>query len=112
MNPKRRAMKKIMMALALLFSLSAVSFAQTKPEKKKAEKQATARKSAPTASKAESTAPVAPEATAATSKKAAGPMKKDGTPDKRFKANKDSSTVVHRKKDGTPDKRYKENKKS
>lgn len=32
-------------------------------------------------------------------------LKKDGTPDKRYKENK-----VHLKKDGTPDKRYKENK--
>jgi hypothetical protein len=32
------------------------------------------------------------------------PMKKDGTPDKRYKENKKM------KKDGTPDKRYKENK--
>lgn len=32
-------------------------------------------------------------------------VKKDGTPDKRYKENK------HVKKDGTPDKRYKENKK-
>jgi hypothetical protein len=34
----------------------------------------------------------------------AGPLKKDGTPDKRYKANQKL------KKDGTPDKRYKENK--
>ena len=34
----------------------------------------------------------------------AAPMKKDGTPDKRFKANKKL------KKDGTPDMRYKEHK--
>lgn len=34
----------------------------------------------------------------------AAKMKKDGTPDKRFKENKKL------KKDGTPDKRYKENK--
>jgi hypothetical protein len=33
-------------------------------------------------------------------------MKKDGTPDKRYKENKNL------KKDGTPDKRYKENKAS
>lgn len=33
----------------------------------------------------------------------AGILKKDGTPDKRYKANKKL------KKDGTPDKRYKEN---
>jgi hypothetical protein len=32
----------------------------------------------------------------------AAKMKKDGTPDKRYKENK------HLKKDGTPDKRYKE----
>lgn len=32
------------------------------------------------------------------------PLKKDGTPDKRYKENKKL------KKDGTPDKRYKENK--
>ena len=34
----------------------------------------------------------------------AAKMKKDGTPDKRYKENK------HLKKDGTPDKRYKANK--
>ena len=33
-------------------------------------------------------------------------LKKDGTPDKRYKENKQ-----HLKKDGTPDMRYKENKK-
>ncbi len=38
--------------------------------------------------------------------------KKDGTPDKRYKENRQSknTVVVHKKKDGTPDKRYKENK--
>ena len=36
-------------------------------------------------------------------------LKKDGTPDKRFKENK--AKPVHLKKDGTPDKRFKENKK-
>lgn len=39
---------------------------------------------------------------------AAKHMKKDGTPDMRYKENKSSTT--HTKKDGTPDKRYKENK--
>ncbi|HVM88325.1 MAG TPA: hypothetical protein VMT76_09050 [Puia sp.] len=41
-------------------------------------------------------------------------VKKDGTPDKRFKENKDAAkakpATTHVKKDGTPDKRYKENK--
>lgn len=39
-----------------------------------------------------------------------GPVKKDGTPDKRFKANKTAATQGPKKKDGTPDMRYKANK--
>ncbi|MES2477447.1 MAG: hypothetical protein V4561_00040 [Bacteroidota bacterium] len=40
-------------------------------------------------------------------------MKKDGTPDMRYKENKSNkkAPAQHLKKDGTPDKRYKENKK-
>ena len=38
-------------------------------------------------------------------------LKKDGTPDMRYKENKEAAKKpVHTKKDGTPDKRYKENK--
>src|SRR6187397_1180786 len=44
-------------------------------------------------------------------------LKKDGTPDRRYKENKSysapsnySSSSSHLKKDGTPDRRYKENK--
>jgi hypothetical protein len=42
----------------------------------------------------------------------AGKMKKDGTPDKRYKENKkeEAAAAGPTKKDGTPDKRYKENK--
>jgi hypothetical protein len=41
----------------------------------------------------------------------AGKMKKDGTPDKRYKENKkEEAAAGPTKKDGTPDKRYKENK--
>jgi len=42
----------------------------------------------------------------------AGPKKKDGTADMRYKANKDAAKKppVHTKKDGTADKRFKENK--
>ena len=42
----------------------------------------------------------------------AGKMKKDGTPDKRYKENKkeEAAAAEPTKKDGTPDKRYKENK--
>jgi len=45
--------------------------------------------------------------------KAQGPLKKDGTPDKRFKENKENKEAKPEgpaKKDGTPDKRFKENK--
>lgn len=45
---------------------------------------------------------------AATAKQETTHVKKDGTPDKRYKENKNAK-VVHVKKDGTPDKRYKEN---
>ena len=41
----------------------------------------------------------------------AGPTKKDGSADMRYKANKNAKTPpVHTKKDGTADKRFKENK--
>lgn len=47
---------------------------------------------------------------AATTTAAAGPKKADGTPDMRYKANKNAAkTPQHLKKDGTPDKRFKEN---
>lgn len=49
-----------------------------------------------------------PENTKESKKEAAGPTKKDGTPDKRYKENKEPKGP--KKKDGTPDKRYKENK--
>jgi len=39
-----------------------------------------------------------------------GQLKKDGTPDKRFKENKAAKPEGPAKKDGTPDKRFKENK--
>ena len=46
---------------------------------------------------------------------AAGPVKKDGTVDKRYSANKNTTAAPAAgpvKKDGTPDKRYKANKKN
>lgn len=47
-------------------------------------------------------------------KKSGAMMKKDGTPDKRYKANQMAKPVKAgpMKKDGTPDKRYKANKKA
>lgn len=46
----------------------------------------------------------------ATTTTATGPLKKDGTADMRFKANKEKPATGPLKKDGTPDKRYKANK--
>lgn len=50
---------------------------------------------------------------AAPTQQATGKTKKDGTPDMRYKENKDAAkpATKHLKKDGTPDKRYSENKK-
>jgi hypothetical protein len=78
-------MKRIILAFAFLLALGSYSFAQTTPAK--------------TPAKTTTTAP--------------GPKKKDGTPDMRYKANKDAAktpATTHLKKDGTPDKRFKENK--
>jgi|APLak6261672214_1056088.scaffolds.fasta_scaffold08091_1 uncharacterized protein involved in copper resistance len=80
-------MKKILVVLLAAFSLSMASFAQTKPVEK---------------------------AKAPAAKTAAAPVKKDGTPDMRFKANKEAAKAATPagplKKDGTPDMRHKANK--
>ncbi|HEY1200202.1 MAG TPA: hypothetical protein VGE79_04430 [Niastella sp.] len=87
-------MKKILVILCMLFACTGIGFAQTAPAKKDVAKKET--KKAP-----------AKDATA-------GPVKKDGTPDMRYKKNQAAAdtTVKHKKKDGTADKRFKENKKS
>ncbi len=80
-------MKKILVVLLAAFSLSMASFAQTKPSEK---------------------------AKTPAAKTAAAPVKKDGTPDMRFKANKEAAKATTPagplKKDGTPDMRHKANK--
>lgn len=66
---------------------------------------ATAQQTAPaTAAAPHQTTKTAVKAPEVKTAKPAAKMKKDGTPDKRYKENKKL------KKDGTPDKRYKENK--
>jgi hypothetical protein len=92
-------MKRIFLAFLLITGISIYSIAQTTPAKDK--KPATS---------------AAKPATATTAKPAtAGPTKKDGSADMRYKANKEAAkaapTTTHTKKDGTADKRYKENKK-
>lgn len=91
-------MKKILLALLAFTLSSGAMFAQSaKPAQDKAK---TTKKHAASTARQQpaATAEAAPAATPAKN------VKKDGTPDKRFKENK------HTKKDGTPDKRFKENK--
>ena len=92
-------MKKIILVASLMFAFAGFTIAQTTP--------ASTTKKTGTSAKTTAT-------TAKTTTTAAGPTKKDGTADMRYKANKDAAkaqtTTTHVKKDGTPDKRYKENK--
>ena len=83
-------MKNNLLFTCLLLLCASFAFSQTTPSKTADKK---------TKAKTETTSP------------ATGPTKKDGTPDKRYKANKGAKTPTqHLKKDGTPDKRFKENK--
>ncbi|MEP7277647.1 MAG: hypothetical protein ABI813_03295 [Bacteroidota bacterium] len=96
-------MKKLLIAV-LMFVASTGIFAQApaKKDAKTATKTTTAKKS---------TNPTAPVTTTAAT---AGPTKKDGTADMRYKANKTATKtapVGPTKKDGTADMRYKANKK-
>ncbi|WP_333600803.1 hypothetical protein [Flavobacterium sp.] len=78
-------MRKVMLAVMALIGFTLSASAQQAPKK---------------------AAPAAKETKAPAKKEEAkAPLKKDGTPDKRFKANKETKVVL--KKDGTPDKRYK-----
>ncbi|MFZ4058137.1 MAG: hypothetical protein ACOYKE_08345 [Ferruginibacter sp.] len=107
-------MKKIVFSLLLVAGMYSIGFAQkvdnkksatpaakvklveaTDVEKKKQEAELTAAKKKNV---------VKTDAKTGVKTLAAGPVKKDGTPDKRYKSNKKL------KKDGTPDKRYSENK--
>ena len=125
-----KKMKKVILAVVALLSIQMATYAQAVPAKKaepikkeakvvKHDAKASTAKVATSATKpAAKTATVVthtntPSAKSAASSKpaivkstsnATTHLKKDGTPDKRFKESK------HLKKDGTPDKRYKENK--
>jgi len=79
-------MKKLLAAMSLALGLGFATAQQTAPAAPHHQTAKTVK---------------APEAKTA---KPAAKMKKDGTPDKRYKENQKL------KKDGTPDKRYKENK--
>ena len=100
-NQKITKMKKLTLLLAIVF-IAATTFGQTKTEAKKDQP-----KQAVKTEKAKPAATPAAPAAAAT----AAPLKKDGTPDKRFKENKEAPKPAGpAKKDGTPDMRYKSNK--
>ncbi|MDQ0784156.1 hypothetical protein [Chryseobacterium sp. W4I1] len=81
-------MKKFLTAMSLALGLGFATAQQTAPATTAAPHPTTKMIKAPAAKTA----------------KPAAKMKKDGTPDKRYKENKNL------KKDGTPDKRYKANK--
>lgn len=108
-------MKKILMSAMMMMGLVSFTFAQTAPAKeaKKAAVKTTvaSKKSVKETTEATPAVKVSTKKTtdvkeaAAQVSTSASKMKKDGTPDKRFKSN------AKMKKDGTIDKRYKENKK-
>lgn len=110
-------MKKILIACSMLLGISLVASAQTQtPVATPAKKQVTAKHAAAVTEAAKQKTQHTNAAvkqtekkteTAATQAKASGPLKKDGTPDKRYKENKQ---MAHVKKDGSADKRLKENK--
>ncbi|MDE3234899.1 MAG: hypothetical protein KGO81_03015 [Bacteroidota bacterium] len=92
-------MKKIFALFIAVSCLMTASFAQGKKDDKAK------------ATKKEMKAMPPKATTKAAAKPAAGPMKKDGTPDMRYKANKEAAKPAGPiKKDGTPDMRYKANK--
>jgi hypothetical protein len=102
-------MKKLIIAASMLLAFTSFSFAQTAPAKPA--QKTTAKKESVSQHSATSTAPAQTSGSKSTTT-TTGPLKKDGTPDKRYKANDATTTSsTHVKKDGTLDKRYKENKK-
>jgi len=104
-------MKKIIALFTMLAFMLNMAVAQepAKPTKKK-EKAKTAVDAPKKDDKAAATKTDEKAATK-TDAKTKGPVKKDGTPDKRYKENKEPKAAAGpTKKDGTPDKRYKANK--
>ncbi|NUY82218.1 hypothetical protein HUK80_15040 [Flavobacterium sp. MAH-1] len=90
-------MKKLLFSLLVAMAFTFASQAQTTTQKTKVEKKGA------TTKVEKKTTVTTKDGKTVTSQGVV--LKKDGTPDKRYKQK------VHVKKDGTPDKRYKENKK-
>jgi hypothetical protein len=98
---KNLQMKKLLIAAAMLIASTGI-FAQAQPKDTKSKMSAVKKDSSKKMAK------VVPM-----TKPAAGPTKKDGTADMRYKANKDAAKPAPAgptKKDGTADMRYKANK--
>ena len=113
-------MKKMMIALFGSVLIAATSFAQTMPlaEKAKAAKVEVVKSAEKVKADAIATKADTKKAADKASDKASTTvvkLKKDATPDMRFKENKlkakADTTVKKLKKDGTPDMRFKQNKK-
>ncbi len=100
-------MKKLLFSLAIALGVSAASFAQTAaPVAVKTAPPVAAKQTTPKKIK------VTPAAKPAPASPAIAKVKADGTPDMRYKENKQAKTVAPgpKKADGTPDMRYKKNK--
>lgn len=110
-------MKRLLIAAIAILCISTAGFSQTtktktvtttqsKPVVKKEVAQTQMKKATVTDKAPKTTMSTTTNTTTKTK------MKKDGTPDKRFKENKTAAvTTAPKKKDGTPDMRYKANKK-
>jgi hypothetical protein len=96
---KLNSMKKFLTAMSLVLGLGLATAQQTTPATSTTNTRPVA-KTTKTVKTTTADSKSAKPASTTTGVK----MKKDGTPDKRYK------TSQHLKKDGTPDKRYKENK--
>jgi hypothetical protein len=111
-------MKKLLMFVAIAALGLSTTFAQTTTPKKSSTKTKKTEMAAPVAKKetAKSMNATAPAAKKEEAKKpmvatsTSVPLKKDGTPDKRYKTTEKAAGPM--KKDGTPDKRFKANKKN
>ena len=105
-------MKKFLIIAVALVGFSVAGMAQTTATTKKADatKTQVVKKTTDKTSTAKTTAVSATTKTTTAAKTNATPVKKDGTPDMRFKANQ-TTAKGPAKKDGTPDMRYKANKK-
>jgi hypothetical protein len=112
-------MKKFLFVFIALMGLGATSQAQTTAPQKTTSSTAVVKKEAAGVHSTKAvTLPVTGKAAASTKTKTVtkttngAPVRADGSPDMRYKANKEAAKASPKlKKDGTPDKRYKQNKK-